>query len=123
LVLSVNNLSRIDLSASRQIGSFGVVRLPARRTIDGFRSVAIYCAKGKSWRDAIDQNYLVMEGFCHRMPQMTSIVVTFIVSANFRPPGPIRFDGEDDKRDRPDQSTSKRALPDRPFLIRLKGNS
>jgi hypothetical protein len=123
LVLSVNNLSRIDLSASRQIGSFGVVRLPARRTIDGFRSAAIYYAKGKSWRDAIDQNYLVMERFCHRTPQMTSIVVTFIVSANFRPPGPIRFDGEDDKRDRPDQSTSKRALPDRPFLIRFKGNS
>jgi hypothetical protein len=122
LVLSVNNLSRIDLSASRQIGSFGVVRLPARRTIDGFRS-AIYCAKGKSWRDAIDQNYLVMERFCHRMPQMTSIVVTFIVAANFRPPGSIKFDGEDDKRDRTDQSTSKRALPDRPFLIRLKGNS
>jgi hypothetical protein len=122
LVLSVNNLSRIDLSASRQIGSFGVVRLPARRTIDGFRS-AIYCAKGKSWRDAIDQNYLVMERFCHRTPQMTSIVVTFIVAANFRPPGPIRFDGEDDKRDRTDQSTSKSALPDRPFLIRLKGNS
>jgi hypothetical protein len=119
LVLSVNNLSRIDLSASRQIGSFGVVRLPARRTIDGFRSAAIYYAKGKSWRDAIDQNYLVMERFCHRTPQMTSIVVTFIVAANFRPPGSIRFD----KRDRPDQSTSKSALPDEPFLIRLKGNS